>query len=902
MTRTLSARLAARLGSQSEEARRALLLGLTLFALTGSFTLARTVRDALFLARFPADMLPYIFVGVGVASAGGSLVVARLTRHWPIRKSLGNGATLTALCLVTFAGLLQARVAALVFYLWVNLFSLVLFSQFWMFANSVANPREARRTFGTVAAAGTLGGLFGGLLSGTLSLWTPIALVVAAALLVLPVPFVVRALEARGPREDAPRPYAEKSSITTPYVRWLALMTLSLVVVSGLVDYQFKVDLQGRFRSADSLALVLALFYSGVNAAVLVLQLLLTRPLMRKLGAGWSSGLLPAGLGIGAVSMIVFPGLGSTLLTRLWDRALRFSVHRVAGELFYFPLERGLRQRARAAIEAGVRLSDAVAGVLILALGTIVGTSPRVAASATGSLVAVSVLAWVNVRRGYVGELALAVRRLDLSSSETRSPLREAGLLGELTRLLGSPLERRVLQSVHVLEEGAPELLREHLTDLLTHRAPQVRVRGLALVRARGETRVLGLVEALLRDPAPEVRAEALRTRVALLGTGSDRGDLTEYLAAADPRLRTAALVSLVEQSEDAEEGRLRDVLARTLSHGALEERLAVAQALGRREPGALHELLTPLLHDADPAIRAAALRSAGRGGRREHVPVLIEALGSVHLRPAARSGLAELGDGVTGTLGDYLGDPRVPLEVRLQIPATLGEIGTQGAVNALFRHRERGQVRLDYRVLKAADRIRAGSPHVLFPRARVSDDIRHDVEAYFSASVYRGALRAAGGSGPEWLLRVALEERMAYAFDRVFRRLALIYPPKTIRSSYEGIRSGDARRSGTAVEFLENALAPEHWRLIESLVGDPPSAGGPAPRDAYSGDRPHSLRESLQGMIRGDDAWLKALALHLAGERRDRSLLPFVEASRSVPDARVRETAAWAHALLSEA
>lgn len=115
-------------------------------------------------------------------------------------------------------------------------------------------------------------------------------------------------------------------------------MTLS-AVVTGLVDYQFKVELQRRYHAASALASVLGLFYSAVSLAALAVQLFLTRGLIRRLGAGWSAGLLPAGLGLGAALTIALPGLASVLLTRLWDLVLRFSVNRVAGELFYFPLE-----------------------------------------------------------------------------------------------------------------------------------------------------------------------------------------------------------------------------------------------------------------------------------------------------------------------------------------------------------------------------------------------------------------------------------------------------------------------------------------------------------------------------------------------------------------------------------
>src|SRR6476659_11132437 len=59
---------------------------------------------------------------------------------------------------------LHAAVVAMV-YLHLVGFGAILLSGFWSVANEVFDPRDAKRQFGRIAAAGTVGGICGGLLA-----------------------------------------------------------------------------------------------------------------------------------------------------------------------------------------------------------------------------------------------------------------------------------------------------------------------------------------------------------------------------------------------------------------------------------------------------------------------------------------------------------------------------------------------------------------------------------------------------------------------------------------------------------------------------------------------------------------------------------------------------------------
>src|SRR6185436_2632328 len=402
-------RLARAVQLEADELRRALLLGGLLFALTGSYTLVKTARDALFLSTLPATLLPWVFLGVGGLALVSSVAFTVSTQKKSAPVTLAAGSLVTALVLGVFAAIVESgqRWVPIAFYLWVNVYGLILISQFWIFTNTVSNPREAKRTFGIIGTGGVLGGLFGGLLAaplvrtfglgGLLVASAAITAVLAwGALAVSRRPSVIVEGTEETP-EHVPKPLA------VPYVRWLALSALFSVVVSGLLDFAFKLDLQQRYADGAGLASFLGMFYTVVNLASLIIQVFMTRWALQVLGAGWSASILPAGVGLLSLVHVFIPGFAVVVSARLWDQVMRQTLNRSSIELFYFPLEPALRRRARAFIQAGLeRVADGLAGVVILLLGLFTPVTGTNVMILCGVLVLMWVAAWLRVRKGYV--------------------------------------------------------------------------------------------------------------------------------------------------------------------------------------------------------------------------------------------------------------------------------------------------------------------------------------------------------------------------------------------------------------------------------------------------------------------------------------------------------------------
>src|SRR5882672_5312305 len=224
-------RLSRLLRLEPRETRHGLALGGILFALSCAYTLTKTARDAVFLARISAATLPWVFVVVGLLTSLMAAGWARMIRGRSAGSSLELCAVINAIGLAVFAVLVPfgGRWLPFPLYLWVNAFGLILLAQFWVFANSLADPHEAKRTLGLIGTLGILGGLVGGVLASGISMAGGVAPIVAGgAALCAVVPAMVR--HSRHDHAFAEAPASADDDIAAPesspwklsYVRWLA--------------------------------------------------------------------------------------------------------------------------------------------------------------------------------------------------------------------------------------------------------------------------------------------------------------------------------------------------------------------------------------------------------------------------------------------------------------------------------------------------------------------------------------------------------------------------------------------------------------------------------------------------------------------------------------------------------
>jgi len=521
-------------------------------AMIAQLVFGKAARDALFLSTFRVSYLPAAMICTVGVSAIAVLTLSRtMTRHSPARVVpwlfVVSAALLVAESLLSLWSL---PFATAVFYVHMGVFGATVISSFWSLVNERFDPHTAKRAVGRIVSGGTLGGIIGSVIAWRVSafLGVPTLLLLLAGLNALCF-WGTLPLRARNAHDEEPRPAGESLRPAlglsylreTPYLRHLGWLVGLAALTSSLLDYVLAAR-AATFASGRSLMAFFAILYMSVALLGFVVQVLLTRVSLEKLGVSGTVTTLPVAVaGIGALAFAL-PGLVTVVALRAAEAVLQNSLFRSGYELLYTSIARERKRSLKLLIDVGFdRAGIAIGSALtLLVIWLLPGIAERLL---LGGIVTTAVAGVVVARRlhaGYVSTLEESMRTRSERLEETAADAgtarsvptqTDAGLDKPNPR--GAPrassaagaasaakLERRaacdgLLDSIAALRSGNLARIRQILSvrsfdaRLVSHAIPLLAVDEVArdviqALRSVG-SRVSGqLVDSLL-DPAQDV-------------------------------------------------------------------------------------------------------------------------------------------------------------------------------------------------------------------------------------------------------------------------------------------------------------------------------------------------------------------------------------------------------------
>ena len=581
-------------------------------AMVAQQVLAKTLRDTLFLAHYPASRLPLAFaISAGLAvmlalAMGGAL------ERWGPRRVMPV-AWLGYALLVSGALFVADRLpgAAFALYLLVSSGGVALSSGFWLQVGEAFDPRTARHGIAGIGSSGALGGLAAGgaawLLRGA---GGTTALAVATMALL-----AIGALASRGlsPLQMGPaRPAARAGDdhalariLRSDLLRTLAVLLTSVSAAATLLDWRFKADVAAHVASAERVG-VFAAFYGITSALVFAAQTLAAGPMLASVGIGRTLATLPGGLVIASLGAMAVPSVAATAIARGVEVVFRGSLFRSGYELLFTPLEAAERRSTKGLLDVGFdRLGDLVGAAIAAVLIAFGYAVDRAALGFAAALAALGFALALRVERGYRAALAQGLHRgapaTDPSRSIDRATLATLALTGAD---LGLDIEawRASLREESAAKPGAEASPAVDTRIALLESGDPIRVRFALASSQPMDPPILERVIALLaRDDLSQPALRALRS-AAVDATPAMARALLDPASPDDVRRR---LPRAIVSGEPA-------AAAAALTGGLEDERFEVRMACGRALLK-LHERHPELPLDT-PHLIASVLAEAARG------------------------------------------------------------------------------------------------------------------------------------------------------------------------------------------------------------------------------------------------------------------------------------------------
>ncbi|MEH6591257.1 MAG: Npt1/Npt2 family nucleotide transporter [Halioglobus sp.] len=373
------------------------------FLLMFAYYLLKVIREPMILADGSAELKAYTTAAQALLLM---LIVPLFTRLYRHLSGLGRKHHLYRRTLIFFTlNLVGFAVAhalgwpiAIIFYIWLGIFSVLVLALFWAFSADLFNVKSGQRIFPLIAAASTLGALFGSGTAGWLDLQLghSAVMILSAAALCLPV-WLSLATEQYVPDGSRATTREEPRTSSNPLLEGFELVWRNgyLTLIAGFVIVFNLINTNGEFilatfvteqaatlaqsvTGAESAANYITRFYSTylffTTSLVFLIQLFLVSRIFASIGINGALFVLPLFM-IASYSLIaLLPILAVVRFAMITENSVSYSLQSTTRHALFLPLTRAQKYIGKHTIDTFfLRLGDVLSGSFVYLLSTLVG-------------------------------------------------------------------------------------------------------------------------------------------------------------------------------------------------------------------------------------------------------------------------------------------------------------------------------------------------------------------------------------------------------------------------------------------------------------------------------------------------------------------------------------------------
>ena len=324
--------------------------------------------------------LPWLFTGTLIGMMIVNPPFAALVAKLPRSRFIGLTYRFFALNLLVFLVLFKTTTGEAnvwvgrIFFIWTSVFNLFVVSVFWAFMVDVFSSDQAKRLFGFIAGAATIGGILGsGLTATTVQTYgVPVLLLVAALLLEFAVFCAKRLGAVSSAMHKAARIEGETvigggvfagltNALRSPYLLGICGYMLLYTILSTFLYFQQASIVDSTFANRAARTAFFAKIDLLVNVLTIGAQVFLTGRVMKRLGVALTLTLVPLITVIGFVLLGSWPIVAIAVGFIVLRRAGNFAFARPTREVLFTAVPREDKYKTKNFIDTVVyRFGDQV--------------------------------------------------------------------------------------------------------------------------------------------------------------------------------------------------------------------------------------------------------------------------------------------------------------------------------------------------------------------------------------------------------------------------------------------------------------------------------------------------------------------------------------------------------------
>ncbi|MCP4724164.1 MAG: hypothetical protein GY863_03965 [bacterium] len=889
------------------------------FILLVTYYLLKPARDALFLTDIGPSQLPIVFVLIGIIAIPVNSLYSIASRRYRINQLINYTIIALIICLFILRWLMQFDHPWIpyAFYIWVSIFGALTTSQFWLYANTIFNPSQAKRVFILLSLGAILGAFVGGelerLVEGIAETETfniGNILFFCIGLLVICMVFVNASWIYKSRENDdlIVRKQGKKTEETklgdafstikkSRYLLVIVGIIGMTMATSSFVDYQFKAMANAAYSNPKELGAFLGKFYGRMSLACFILQTFFSYRLLKFLGVGGIIRFLPFGLLLGSATMLFMPGLLAGVMLRGTDGTIKYSLDKTGRELLFLPVSQEIKNKIKIFIDVIVdRWFRAVAGGLMILFITILDFS----VSQVSIIVIILLAIWISltfiIKKEYTDAFRKAIEKRDIDPSELRFNVGDPSTIEHLKNLIKSKNDRQVIYGLDMLQSVKDVDISDDVAILLKHDSYDIRLRALKALQKHIHPEFEKEISVLLRDPDPEVRLESIHY-LYLNSTRKKGAELLKDILDSDDLLLKASVIRCISMyCPDEEKGLVTNEIIKSIIEDKSEDsdnfKIQLAKAIPGIRNDQFNRYLKEMIDDPSMGVAKAAIVGLGNTLDRDIIPLLFNKLSDRNYRNEARIALSTFSNRALGTLNDYLTDENVELTIRKNIPKILVQIPTQESVKILTSSLSEPEPLLRYSIIKALNKLRVNQADLKFDDEKIDETLLNETQDYYHLLQVLDKYGKDNDSERSSLLNKALTEKLDRKFEKIFRLLGLVYPAKDIFNAYQRIISPSKTLRANAYEFLDNVLMSKSKKhLLPIFETEAPDIAKQHAERAFN-LKIKTKEQALTQLIIGPDPWLKACAIFNIEKDCSEKLLNLLKDAKKDKDYIIKESA----------